>query len=160
MRKNCPASLFAVATAFLIGSLSAHCAQPARAPTAFASEPCPPPPCASSAPRPASLAASASARIEAAKKLRPIVEQQRRVGLASLAALNAVDELEFRAVRDSGVVGPELVAAATRHLAAMREALELTKRRIGSGQLNADEVARVEYAVAEAEYWLEESKTR
>jgi hypothetical protein len=156
MRPNRAAPLFAVVTAFFIGSLSAHCAQPARAPSAIAAgSTCPPPPCASSAARTPALDAKTSARVQAAKKYTELMRVGYTTGNIDSAQIAAAEELEFRAVRDSGVAGPELVGAAKHYLEVRLNALALAQRRNFGF-----EVTREEYAVAEAEYWLEEAKTK
>jgi hypothetical protein len=111
-------------------------------------------------PRSPALASSASARVEAAKKLGVLAQAEYQHGTVGSEALFAAEELQFRAVRDSGVVGPELVDAATSHLAATRQLLALIEKRKAMGISGGLDLARGEYAVAEAEYWLEEAKTR
>ncbi len=155
-------AVLAVTTAFAIGSFSAHCATPARAPMATAATATAAEPCATAcapAPRSPALSASASARIAAAKKLRPLVYARFQSGGATLPEYLATSELEFRATRDSGIVGPELVAAASEYIASMRKALELVKLRYPRVASDED-LARAEYAVAEGEYWLEDAKSR
>jgi hypothetical protein len=159
MRSTRTSPLLAVLAAFFMGSLSAHCAQPGRAPTAVAAEPtCPPPPCVSGAPRTPALDAKAFARIQAAKKVTEILRARSANGSGDLAQLSAAEELEFRAVRDSGIVGPDLVDAAKRYLEGRRRALQVNAS--WGGVVSAADVARAEYAVAEAEYWLDEAKTK
>jgi outer membrane protein TolC len=104
------------------------------------------------------LSASGSARIEAARKLTALVRQEHERGMASNRDVLAQAELEFRAVRDSGIVGPELVAAATTYAAAARDALATAKQQFQGGAAGRTDVARMEYAIAEAAYWLEEAK--
>src|SRR5258706_9718357 len=144
-----------VATSFALGSLSTQCAAPARAPTAVAAEPscvaCAPPP------RPPSVAASASARIAAAQKMRPLVEMRFKSGNATLLEYLATSEIEIRAFRDSGVTGDALVAAATKHRDDMRRALEIQRLR-HPHSVDDEDLVRAEYAVAEAEFWVEEAK--
>jgi hypothetical protein len=160
MRQNRAVPLVAVMLAFSLGSLSAHCAGPARAPAAIAAEPCPPPPCASSAPRPASLVASAAARVAAARKVGQIVRAHYEHGGGNALESGAAAELEFRAVRDSGASGPELIDAATKYAAAMRSQRELTVRLHAAQTVGDEDVARAEYKAAEADYWLEEAKAK
>jgi hypothetical protein len=101
------ASYLAVTTAFVVGSLSAHCAGPTRAPVAVAAEPCPPPPCAStaSAPRSASLSGRASARIAAAKKIRALDRAGWARGSVGMGDYLADAKLEFVAVETPAMTG-------------------------------------------------------
>jgi hypothetical protein len=101
------------------------------------------------------MTAAAAARVEAARKIRSFVVDRYERAKASPAEYVAMTELEVRAMRDSGIVGPDLVAAATGHATAARENAKQVRQRNPTAQ---EDIARAEYTVAEADYWLAEAK--
>jgi hypothetical protein len=163
MNKTSIPLVVAFATTFLMGSFSSHCGG-SRAhdttPTAVAAtgDTCPPPPCAEKKPVSAALSAKATARIVAAKKARDALRPLAAKGVVTAEDMFKSEHVVLMAVRDSGIVGADLVAATNEYAATADAYLKSVNLKASSAMVSAADVARAEYAVAEAAYWVEDAK--
>jgi outer membrane protein TolC len=83
-----------------------------------------------------------------------------QTGASSMLDVIEASRSWFISWRESGIRGPELVQAAEAYRNTMSRLLELQTERVHKGASNQADLASAEYGLAEAEFWLEEARSK